>query len=178
MEKDNKVHRLLGVLISSMELNAYQCEYGKIKMSIIPWYRRVFYKVINKQVSIYEVRGLLEKLSEDKIYLGLVGEFQCGFSHEDLYRFRNLHALGAYKKPLEWWVWPTRIFSALVGLATIIGVVDSLKSPGLRDKITQQEIHIQSLTERIAKDSVVLDSIRDLIETLKKEKPDSSVIKH
>jgi hypothetical protein len=173
MQKDNRIHRLLGILIKRMELNAYRCVFDDVKINIQPWHRRIFNRIFRRHVSIYEVRYLIEQLRADGVYLGLVQEFECGFSAEDLYRIRNFYYSKNYKEPIKWWIISIQIFAVGASIATVIGVLDSRQTPDLKNKILQQQTQIESLTNRIAKDSIVLDSIRDWIETLKKEKPDS-----
>lgn len=165
MERDNRTHRLLGELIRRMEKNQYSMEYTDLSPYIHPWYKRIFPKFFPH--SIYTVRGLFERLSADKIYLGTVGEFNIDLDSDDLYLFRNIYELGEYKEPRRWWLTSLEIILAGGAIATIIGVFDNRQVPVLRDKIIQKEERIKSITTQAAKDSITIASIRDSIKILK-----------
>ena len=67
------------------------------------------------------------------------------------------------------------MLSALVGIATIIGVYDNRRAPELQNKIDIQRAQIKSVTEQATKDSLDLVLVRDSLETLKLQKLDSSI---
>jgi hypothetical protein len=174
MQKDNKTHRMLGTMIKMMEghAGARIFYYEQLTLCIYPWYKRLLMSFFHRP--IYPVRGLFERLSEDKVFQGKVGEFDSAVSHEDLYRIRNAYGLEDYKVPIKWWEELIRFAIAVGGLGGLItatiGALDSRQAPILRDSIGRQTQRIESLVRRIERDSITLDSIRDL---LKKQENDS-----
>jgi hypothetical protein len=178
--KSNLIHRVLEVLSKGDEYD-FNDESIAIKLNENRrWYEKLRKKEYSIHQANYAINTLFKDIGDDAILItsGKHGDSWMIKGNTGIKRIRGCLASGEYKEELKWWVWPARLLSGLVGIATIIGVVDNRQAPALHGKITQQETRIESLRQRIARDSIVLDSIRDLIETVKKQKSDSLEVKH
>jgi hypothetical protein len=131
-------------------------------------HRRWFEKEFSVHNANYVMNVLYKDLGKNTIIIatGKHGDVWMIGGNPGLKRLRGCFHSGEYKEELRWWIWPARILSTLVGIATIIGVVDALRVPALNDRIHQLELQIKILTEYRAKDSTTNDSLRYLLENL------------
>lgn len=160
--KNNIVHRVLGIL-SSEEREFWTAQ--EIVKKMDRWY---------KKYSIHEINYAIRVLYKDgkEIFEQSDGSW-CIPSPFLLNELRESYSIQEYKKEVPWWTWPARILSALVGFATIIGVVDNMQSPDLKRRIEKQQLELKSAQDKTIRDSIILQSLYDSIDDLQKFVPDS-----
>ena len=174
--KSNLIHRVLEVLSVGEEYywndESIMIELNKKRR----WFEIIRRKIYTVHEANYAINTLHNDLGNDAIIriTGKNADWMIA-GNSGIKRVRGCLASREYKQELQWWVWPTRVLSALVGIATIIGVYDNRRAPELQNKIDIQRAQIKSVTEQATKDSLDLVLVRESLETLKLQKLDSSI---
>lgn len=147
--RNNIVHAILKLLSTGEK---YSWEPSELANRITPWYKIKKYSIhiVNNACRIIKKEGILHELSSGTWVMT---------GHIELRTAREIYDSGKYKEPIAIWVWPARIGAALVGFATIYGIIDGSQSKNLQNKINKQQLELELLRQKRVQDSIVMDSV-------------------